>query len=216
LFIIFDLDDTLVDTTKTILPIKANRALEKMQMAGLRLPSTFTYQNLMKALTSASSSKLGLQAFLEDLNAMEFYQAGLEEIYGGDLQGISIQAAPKAIGVLQRLAKQHLLAIATVGEKQTQLEKLQSAGIPLHLFYRVEVIPRGDKKKFYQHVYETLEIPSKNIFVCGDKIPIDLATAKEFGFKTIHMRRGRGENFTEEIENVDYTICELSELIKIL
>ncbi|GAB4189254.1 MAG: TIGR02253 family HAD-type hydrolase [Simkaniaceae bacterium] len=217
MFIIFDLDDTLIDTSGTILPVKAKRALQKMLHAGLPLANPEqAFAELMQFLKKAKSSEEGLARFLEPKkNGMDFFTCGFEEIYKGDLGGIDIRPLPKALEVLKELADAHLLSIATIGEKKMQLQKLHGAGIDINLFYRIECL-QENKKVFYRQIRDELGIPSKNIFVCGDKVTTDLVPAKELGLNTVHMKWGRGENFTEEIENVDYTIYELSELKKIL
>ncbi len=218
MFIIFDLDDTLIDTSGTILPIKAKRALSKMVYAGLKIPDIDQAQaKFLQVLVKAKSSQEGLTHFLTNIHrGMEFYEIGYHEIYQGDLEGIEIKAVPHALNTLNELSCNHLLCIATAGIKQAQMYKLARSGIDQKLFYRIEVLHQLNKKKFYQEIQSELGIPSKNIYVCGDRITTDLIPAKELGFKTIHMKWGRGENFTEEIENVDYTIYQLNELKQIL
>ena len=60
------------------------------------------------------------------------------------------------------------------------------------------------------------KIAPKNSLVCGDRICFDLTPAKELGFKTVQIVKGRGVGNTGLKNDVDYTILHLSELNNIL
>ena len=61
---------------------------------------------------------------------------------------------------------------------------------------------------------EFSELPSDCV-VIGDRIPMDLLPAHELGFRTVHMRWGRGRMWKSE-NWIDHSIRELSELLEIL
>jgi FMN phosphatase YigB (HAD superfamily) len=74
----------------------------------------------------------------------------------------------------------------------------------------------GKKKIEYQKILEEFDVSSSSVFVCGDRIGLDLQPAKELGCITIFMRNGRGLQVSLPDKNVDHVIHELNELKKII
>ena len=118
--------------------------------------------------------------------------------------------SPKEI--LSELVRKHTLAIVTYGKKQFQLEKLKKAGIDTSIFSRIVVSESKDKKPHYQALLKELDIPASEVLVCGDRIHRDLSPAKELGFKTVHLRWGRGLGEIAQEGTVDFSIAHLSKL----
>lgn len=218
MLIIFDLDDTLVDTSGCITPHKLESALKLMVRAGLVIPNFADALQLLKRLDlAAESAKGALAEFLEILGAdSSLFSIAVKEVYENQSLDFSIDPLEGAHEVLQELSGSHRLAIVTIGRELQQLEKLKKAGIDSGIFSKIIVSEVNNKKVHYQVLADELGYTPEEILVCGDKIPVDLAPARELGFRTVHMRRGRGLNSIGLATDVDYKVSSLYELKEII
>ncbi len=189
-----------------------------MVRAGLVIPNFDDALQLLKRLDLvAESAKVALAEFLEILDAdPSFYSIALKEVYEDQSLDFSIDPLEGALEVLQELSGSHRLAIVTIGRELQQLEKLKKAGIDSGIFSKIIVSEVNNKKVHYQALADELGYTPEEILVCGDKIPVDLAPAHELGYKTVHMRRGRGLNSIGLATDVDYKVSFLYELKEIL
>lgn len=220
MLIIFDLDDTLIDTSGCITPVKLEMALERMIEAGLTVPDPVDALELLKRLDSvADSARNTLSEFLEILGADEkFYHIGVTEIYGDLPEDIAIFPLDQAVEILTELKERHQLALVTIGKTEQQLAKMKKAGIDSTIFSKIAVSENRDKKPHYQAIVEALGVTPEETIVLGDRIAIDLSPAKELGCKTIQMRWGRGLNSipAPSKSDVDFAISELKQIREII
>lgn len=126
-----------------------------------------------------------------------------------------VQCTPYAKQILETYAKKMPIALVTGGHPPFQMEKLEKAGIDEALFSKIAIPEDSVKKPFYQAISRDFSVDPSEIWVCGDRIPMDLAPARELGCKTIHMRWGRGLKM-ETLHWVDFSISNLSELKRII
>ena len=213
MLIIFDLDDTLIDTSGCITPIQLERALERMMKAGLEVSDESEALELLKRLDqTAGSAREALSEFLEIMDGKEeFYSLGEEVIYGDFPVDMTVLPLDDVLTSLEELKDLHKLALVTVGKKDLQLKKMEKAGIDFTLFSKIIVSEDRHKKPHYQMIMEELGFMPKETIVCGDRVVIDLAPAKELGLKTIHMRSGRGLNHHSS-ESVDFAVTEFKHI----
>ncbi|MBS0651325.1 MAG: HAD family hydrolase [Verrucomicrobia bacterium] len=218
MLIIFDLDDTLVDTSGCITPIKLEDALKRLVQEGLRIPDFSEALDLLKRLDlAADSAKFALSEFLEIHNAdPALLPIGIQEIYDNISFDFPLNPLKDANEVLNDLSFFHQLAIVTIGKTPQQLTKLKKAGIDSGIFSKIIVAEAGNKKVHYQALADELGYAPTEIVVCGDRIPIDLTPARELGYKTVQMRWGRGLNSKGQPSDVDYKISSLLELKDII
>ncbi|MBS0652824.1 MAG: HAD family hydrolase [Verrucomicrobia bacterium] len=218
MLIIFDLDDTLVDTSGCITPFKLEDALRRLVQEGLSIPDFSEALNLLKRLDQAAdSAKRALAEFLEIHNAdPALLPIGLKEVYDNISFDVPLNPLNGAREVLDELSCSHQLAIVTIGKPPQQLAKLKKAGIDSGIFSKIIVAEAGNKKVHYQALADELGYAPTEIIVCGDRIPIDLAPARELGYKTVQMRWGRGLNSIGQPSDVDYKISSLLELKDII
>ncbi len=218
MLIIFDLDDTLIDTSGCITPLKLEAAFARMVQEGLVVQEPEAALQMLRRLDETSeSSRNTLSEFLEILGADEkFFNIGIEEVYNEIPTDITIFALDNALDVLSELKECHDLALVTIGIAERQFYKLEKAGIDSTIFSKIAVLEDRDKKPHYQTIVSDLGYAPRETFVCGDRIAVDLAPAKELGFKTIHMRWGRGKNAPPLKGAVDYAITELKQIKDIL
>jgi FMN phosphatase YigB (HAD superfamily) len=218
LLIIFDLDDTLIDTSGCITYHKLEDALHVMVKEGMSVSNFSHALELLRRLDStAESARSALAEFIEIIGAdQRFFEMGVKEIYEPQILELPIFPLEGAIEILNELGQQHQLALVTVGNSFLQMDKLKKAGIDSRIFSKIAVIEERNKKPHYQMIVEELSYASNEVIVCGDKIAIDLIPARELGFKTVHMQWGRGLNYSGYKGDADYCISELKEIKSIV
>ena len=218
--IIFDLDDTLIDTSGCITPVKLEMALERMMARGLSVTDPLEALQLLKRLDmAADSAHSTLSEFLEILGADEkFYSIGIEEIYGKLPEDIAVFPIEEAVDILIGLKENHQIALVTIGKSEQQMSKMKKAGIDSTIFSKIIVSESQDKKPHYKAVMESLGFLPSQTIVLGDRVALDLSPAKELGCKTIQMRWGRGLNPIpmQAKSDVDFTITELKQIKEII
>ncbi|MBP9841280.1 MAG: HAD family hydrolase [Simkaniaceae bacterium] len=217
MLIVFDLDDTLVDTSASITPFLQERALKKLVEAGLQLPCFDEGLAMLRSIdATASSGKNAVKEFLELQDGLHYLDLALHTIYEAPQFERPIQPVDYALDLLRQLVKDHTLGIVTAGYPSIQREKIALSGINPSYFSFIECCPEGYKKPTYQKMMKSLGIDPRDVAVCGDRISVDLAPAKELGWKTIHFRYGRGLGRTGLKSDVDYTILRLEEIPKLI
>jgi len=218
LLIIFDLDDTLIDTSGCLTGLRLKAALERLVEVGFFVSDfSLALQMLERLDRSALSAKEAILEFLELHEAPPEYAAiALAEVYERPIDEAPLFPLDFAIELLEDLKQTHKLALVTAGERGQQLSKLKKAGIDSTIFSRIIVSELRDKKRHYQAlIKEFVESPT-NVVVCGDRIEGDLIPAKELGCKTVHVRWGRGLNAQGRRCDVDFTVLRLMEIKEII
>lgn len=194
MLIIFDLDDTLIDTSGVVTPFKMKECLQQLEQSGVKFPdSTIALNDLLERNRTALKSKDALIAFAKSYHANEMQiQTALQKLTTPLPSSFQIPMTPHAQEILEHYRAQCPLAIVTGGHPPFQLDKLKKAGIDSSFFSMIAVPEDSIKKPYYQALQEKLGIPSQEIWVCGDRIEMDLRPGYELGFNTVHMRWGRG------------------------
>jgi FMN phosphatase YigB (HAD superfamily) len=216
LLIIFDLDDTLIDTSGCVTPFKLKQTLERLIELGVEVPSfSDAYRELLDKNRNALKSTDAFSLFAQSYGAnKEQIATSLLEMKSLLPDGFSVSMTPHAHSILEHYKAICPLAIVTGGYPPFQRDKLKKAGIDTSFFSMIAIPEDLVKKPCYQALQKQFSLASHEIWVCGDRVEMDLKPAFELGFKTVHMRWGRGALQTEQW--VDYSIKDLSELKEII
>jgi len=212
LLIIFDLDDTLIETSKCLTPYYLKLAFDSMRKAGLEIEED-VFDELVSMNQNALTSRFALKKFWSKYSdQIKIYDAGLAVMKTPLPEDLPLEIVPGAIEVLEELQEAHTLALVTLGNPHLQGEKMKKAGIQPALFSKL-VIGKGPSKKLdYQTILTELKFDAQEVIVCGDRVPIDLTPAKELGLFTVHFRHGRGLCHNEPKADVDLSIDALKQL----
>jgi putative hydrolase of the HAD superfamily len=218
LLIIFDLDDTLIDTSGSIVPFRLDFALQRMIKAGLSILDFDQALSRLKAMDeTAHSTKEALGEFLEIQGASSgFLEIGCKAVYDHHEFSFPVLPTEAAPDALLDLYKKHTLAIVSIGTKEIQFEKMKKAGIDTSLFSRIIICQDPFKKQSYHDLMEDLGVTAQNVIVVGDRIKRDLAPAKALGCKTVHMKWGRGLHQKGDKEEIDFSITSIDQLRSII
>ncbi len=217
MLIVFDLDDTLIDTSGCVTPYKLKQFLHFLIRSNVSVGSfEVAYRELIALDQSCGSSKETVHRVLERFQSLHLWEKALE-LYSEPLpKNFIISTTPQAKNVLRVLNRQgHALVLLTGGKRLFQLEKMEKAGLEPSLFSKIEIAEDFQKKPYYEAVLKEFSKPPCECYTVGDRIVPDLAPAHELGWKTVHMRWGRGKINKKE-PWIDHSIYELSELLEIL
>jgi len=220
LLIIFDLDDTLIDTSGSITPIFLRQTIKELIKNGLKIDEKNAYREIISFDKKSVSSKDTIKNFLLNKNAnKKFYDIALRAISKKNMKNIKIFTLKNVNETLRYLSAFHKLAIVTCGNEKFQFYKIKKAGIDTSIFSKIVVVKDGDKTPYYKKIIEALNFDVKKCFVCGDRVKTDLLGAKKIGCKTIHMKWGRGKNIFNKKKDsklIDFTINSLDQIKTII
>ena len=217
MLIIFDLDDTLIDTSGWFVPIKLADGLQAVVSQGLKLPFSFekALERLEEINSNADNGTDAIQKFLQEIGQPETHLSAFkEEYYGPPHLDFYMEPLEGVLQTLHQLAEKHDLAITSKGTEELQLRKMHSAGIETNLFKKILVTPEYNKKECYQQLMEEFKLTNKQLVVVGDKSKTDLLPAIELQIPTIHMLWGRSKHNPSDVAN--FCISNISELIPIV
>ncbi|HEY4254930.1 MAG TPA: HAD family hydrolase [Chlamydiales bacterium] len=213
MFLIFDLDDTLIDTSGCVTPHALKNALQLL-LQGKETVEDFSL--LQKINASSLKTPIALETFSKQKNiSTEHLERAIESLKHPLPSDFVVSCTPSAKEILRYFAARYPLALVTGGHPPFQLEKLEKAGIEVSLFSKIGIPEDSVKKPFYDRFAREIGKKPEQVWVCGDRIPMDLQPAHELGFNTIHMRWGRGQQMKSE-PWIDHSISTLSELRNII
>lgn len=217
MLIIFDLDDTLIDTSGTVIPYKLKELLLELTEQGVQLPAQEAL-NMLRNMNQYGKSLLDVFSEFFEINFIDKKYFSILSKKNIDNSNNSYEAAPlpEALEVITELSRKHTLAIVSYGKKEFQYEKLKKAGIDTSIFSRIVISKSKDKKPHYQALLKELDFSPLDVIVCGDRIRRDLSPAKELGFKTVHIKWGRGLAEAKRNRDVDFSIANIGELKSII
>lgn len=217
MFIVFDLDDTLIDTSGSVTPFKMDACLKKCIALGLPVQDEAkALQDLLAINKRSPKSTDALKIFIASYQLPGFPIAEVfQELHTPLPADFQVPVTPHAKEMLEFYKSLCPIALVTGGNAAFQWEKLKKAGIDSSIFSMIGIPEDSIKKPYYQAVQQKFGVTPSQIWVCGDRIEMDLKPAFELGFRTVHMRWGRGALTTSE-KWIDYSISELRELKEII
>ncbi len=220
MLIIFDLDDTLVDTSGTITPFKLKAALLAMVKEGLVIPDIEKGSEMLLRINEMSiSSSRALDEFLQlhDGNK-KFLDIGERILYEEELGDYPVFPVDSACEVLEdlQLTTSHQMAIVSIGDEKVQRQKLVKSGISEKYFSQIIICRESEKERHYEQLCKSYRLLPSQVVVCGDRIIRDLQPAKRLGMHTVQMLWGRGLNDSDSKSDVDYAILSLRQLKEIV
>lgn len=215
--IIFDLDDTLIDTSGSVTPFKMKECLKCLIAAGLPVRDfSKSYAELLELNERCAKSKETLARFVEQYGCdPSLAELAIRELFTPLPPDFEIPTTPNAKEILEYCKLSHTLALVTGGHPPFQQEKLKKAGIDTSIFSKIAIPEDSIKKPFYEGIVREFSLDPRQVLVCGDRIAMDLVPAHELGFLTVHMKWGRGARIKTE-KWIDYSISDLSELKRII
>lgn len=219
MLIIFDLDDTLIDTTESITINRLQYAFEAMIRAGFQVEDEDEAKEALERLDRTSTS--GLQTLEEFIALYEperldtFFSIG-KSILSSSIQENEIVSLFHGVDrLLIDLSQLAHLAIVTRGKEASQHEKMKISGLPYPLFSKI-LVTQSSKKESYDRLIKDFNLIPDRVIVVGDRIEVDLVPAKELGCTTVWVHQGRAFGNMVGSFIVDYQIDDILDLQSIV
>jgi FMN phosphatase YigB (HAD superfamily) len=226
--LIFDLDDTLLDTYNLLIPHAVKKAgLVFQESTGLsnttlnefvinwnKLHSTFTGRDLFKELINnlLENHKNSLQLKIDSESLItKTYESFLKPELPDTLS-----LAKYTVEILSDLKQTYKLYLVTQGIPESQKEKIKKLNISSY-FKQIFVLnsPAGESKtKAFKEILNLEHCEPKKILSIGNRLSHEIAQAKKLGMKTCHIAIGehKNEKPQDPSEFADWTIYSLQEL----
>jgi FMN phosphatase YigB (HAD superfamily) len=185
--IIFDLDDTLIDTSGSLTPERYKQIVKHMKCEQ-------EYERCLKEDQMASSSREVVTSMAHRCRWTDQMREEALSFLKAPIPGhLTVSLTPHAMDVLQDLQKHnHTMTLVTLGHHNLQLSKLEKAGVDRSLFSTIEVLLGVDKRGAYREILARHASSEEEVWVCGDHVERDLLPAKLLGLCTAHIKWGRG------------------------
>ncbi|MBM3195824.1 MAG: HAD family hydrolase [Chlamydiae bacterium] len=217
MLVLFDLDDTLIETTSSIVEPRLDRALDEMMQQGLKLEDREEALEVLERLNRTGSSSLeAIKEFLHLYGAdPDLVQTADEAIRDPEFRDLVPQTVFGSEKVLYDLKSLANLILVTKGEENFQLAKMKKSGLPYTLFSKIEVT-LSSKKGCYENILKEFKVPPNRVIVVADRIDVDLVPAKELGMITVLFRAARNRFSILPDLCVDYVIEDMAQLYPIV
>jgi FMN phosphatase YigB (HAD superfamily) len=222
--LIFDLDDTLFDSSSQCVGPAMHQSFESMIEAGLNATiQDCEHERISHFQTKGERNlpvilveKFGLRAGSQ-LTPDEVVKAGREAFQSKPLGPISLY--PMAREILSDLNSRYLTFLVTLGEPIHQKMKVQKLKIG-HLFKNVFYVD-SEKKQTKQEAFGMILIatgvrPDLCLSV-GNRLDLEISESKAMGMDTcfVHTNERHREHPLSRDEQPDYKIARISEIMKV-
>jgi FMN phosphatase YigB (HAD superfamily) len=216
----FDLDDTLFDCCGQLVEAAHRDAIDAMIRCGLDADAD---EALIRRLAIHEASP-GCDI---DCELAESYgaggneaiiRAGRDAFYDRDVGEITLFNG--ACEMLERLRKEHLLFLVTVGAVRTQAEKVKKLGL-LRMFTEVAYldVERGlSKKSAFYHLVKKYSLDPAECVAIGNRVDSEIRDANSAGMKTVLITKGEFAHLApkDKNEEPDYRVENVTGLEDIL
>lgn len=202
--IIFDLDDTLANTSGTIKFKIASKALKVLN------PNKNLEEELKKHYESglsitASLKKIGAEQGLSEQKIKESIKVYSEDL---DVEGIKLFKGVREL--LDSLSKKYYLALVTTGFGLRQQKKIDLLDIRKY-FEEIHIDETYDKENAYYNIRRKLGLLPQSVLVVGNKLKKDLLPAKNLGFLTVLVGNTKTKDSTDYIVN---NVLDINKVLK--
>lgn len=216
--IIFDLDDTLLNTYEQITKIILPQACEAMIERGLdaTLEDCLKYRQHYVMTRPRFDFFEGLaQHFTKKGSPEKFSKMG-QKAYNFLIQKADFKLPESRYKLLQDLAAYHDLFLVTAGTRnrqETKVQKLHFEKFFKDIFY-VNFKLGMSKRQCFATILEALKVPAEYCLAVGNRVDMEIADAKSLGIKTCLVLTGEYKYMQplREDEIPDITINDLEEL----
>jgi len=185
LLIIFDLDDTLIDTSNGISPFQLKKTFFHLVDKGLIVADPkIAINKILLEQQNTKKSLSSLENFLHSIKAENFFfELAIKQMTALLPDSFEVQCYKGVKEILNTLSSKVPICLVTHGKDEYQRQKLQKAGIDSAIFSKIIVSREKNKKIHYKKLMKYFD--ASLIIACGDRVDVDLIPAKELGGTTI-------------------------------
>lgn len=221
--LIFDLDDTLFDTTGLLITPAAHEMAKALKEAGLKgdVPAILSHR---KQIIERQPRAEVIDALLDHFGVEEgqsrdkIREAGVSAFYARSINE-DIHPYLGVPEMLMELKTHYNLYLVTLGSPLTQRRKLELLGLQsffIKVFYVDISVTRGKQEALAEILLGHAQ-PSSTFLSIGNRLDTDLAPAKRLGMGTCWVRQGelRHMSATCAEEEPDYQIDRIQDLVRV-
>ncbi|WP_054841064.1 TIGR02253 family HAD-type hydrolase [Thermococcus peptonophilus] len=221
--VLFDLDDTLVDTTK-LAELARKNAVENMVRHGLPVDFNTAYNELLE-LINEYGSNFGrhfdyLLRRLDLPQNPKWVAAGVIAYH--NTKFAYLRSVKNSRRVLLELKREgYKVAVVTDGDPIKQWEKILRLELDEY-FDEVFIsdylgVKKPPHPKIFLKALKKLDVKPEEAVMVGDRLYSDIYGAKNVGMVTVWFRYGKyRDKEMEYVEYADFTIERLEDLLKII
>jgi putative hydrolase of the HAD superfamily len=222
--IAFDLDDTLLDTSRQLVPQAARESCLAMITAGLDCdPASIDECLEVRYELSQGRARRDLYGDLvlrfgtrPGADAEAVARAGREAFHNREVEQ-NITLLPGARDLLHDLRSRYSLHLVTAGHRPTQEAKIRILGIASCFdgIHHIDPSQRERKGTAFAAIQRASgSLPERHLSV-GNRLDTDIAEARQIGWKGCWMRYGEYAHLEPECETEkpDFIITSLEEFI---
>lgn len=208
--LVFDLDDTLIDTNSQLVPHATREACEKMIAAGLRTDLA-TCMRTRDEIAQTPARKHLFIALAQKFGAPsdEIARIGERAFYDRKITE-DLQLFPGVREMLQALGQKYSIHLVTSGAPETQEEKLDILKLKnsFDSISIVNTLAHETKDKAFAKI-------APFALSIGNRLDTDIAPAKRLGWQTCWVKHGEYARSTPSTkdEKPDFTIATIQDLI---
>lgn len=215
----FDLDDTLLDTTHTLIPLAAQNACQAMVDLGLKISLEEALAIRQKLATSMSHTDIFALLARDHGNSNKgaMVHAAIEAFYNPPVPD-KLDLLPGALENLRSLQKKYSLYLVTMGTQKAQTLKIEALGIRA-LFKKCYILNGfiGERKEqAFRDILQTEKHTPEKLLSIGNRLSSEIRDAKTLGATTCYFEFGEhvGEKPEQPEDVPDFTIRSHQDLIK--
>ncbi len=217
--VVFDLDDTLFDTSGQLMEPAHREAAEAMIAAGLTadLDGLVTLRlELQRAHPTEDTNVLAARAYGVPEDS-EIVAAARETYYRRRIE--ELEPFPGTFPVLRALRGRCKTLLLTTGHPGTQRSKVTLLGIGELLDDMVFLpVDEADKRAGLRSLLRYHRVDAERAVVVGDRLDREIAAGRELGAWTVRMAHGEGSSLDPRsaAEQPHYTISAIEALLPVL
>ena len=219
--LVFDLDDTILDTTGVLIPQASAEACAAMIEAGLkadvascvRVRTELAKSGVRNDVFSEVARHFGVKPSAQEADVARI---GSARFYNRKVDP-SITLIPAAREMLRDLQSRYGLHLVTAGDTATQKAKINA--LKLHeLFDTISVVDTHDgtrKGDAFLSIQNKTGAKPEAYLSIGNRLDAEIADAKKLHWMTCWVRYGEhsGDHPRNEFEKPDFNIESIEELI---
>lgn len=189
--LVFDLDDTLMDTYRQLVMQAHHQACRAMLQAGLDVPLELLFATRLELLSSQPRAEINqLLAHHFHCHDEHVIQAGYETYFNPEIGELEPFAGVPEM--LSTLGQEYHLFLVTSGYSQTQQRKVEALGIGAHfreICYPAIHDPQG-KYTAFAYLQQKYAYQPAEMVVIGDRITNEIVAGNRLGCPTIWIQQG--------------------------
>jgi len=219
---IFDLDDTLLDTTGTLIPQVSKRVCEFLvahQVVTDISVATKTWSELSQDYSGTEIIKIMIESKSNqhqgprDILLQQAYQ-----LFRTPILPQQLSLLPQAEEVLLEASQWISLFLVTQGDIATQIKKVENLNIASYFRYIYYVDPFAGESKYeaMEDLLRQFSFSPGQVLSIGNRLDNEIATSKKLGMDTCYLPYGEHRRARPQIseEVPDYIIEGMADLLE--